>query len=194
MRSAALNHRSLGRREKPDEEPRRSTFFVSELLPGRGGPSSAGGRRDNFRLSSMTVFVQGKMSVNAPTIMVVDDDDDLRTLVEGLLRNAGYAVIGVGSGHEAHPLALKTLPDLIILDIGMPGMDGLTTLWKMRKHDELATVPVIILTAYESYDLRGEAASAGCHTYLTKPFEPVELKALVSKLLPLKQTNHQVRS
>lgn len=115
--------------------------------------------------------------------MVVDDDDDLRTMVEGFLRRAGYVVVGAASGQDAHSLALKTMPALIILDIGMPGMDGLTTLWKMREHDELATVPVIILTAYESYDLRSEAASVGCHTYLTKPFEPVELKALVSQLL-----------
>jgi two-component system, OmpR family, response regulator RpaA len=124
-----------------------------------------------------------QMSFNTRTIMVVDDDDDLRTMVEGLLRRAGYVVVGVASGYEAHPLALQTLPALIILDIGMPGMDGLTTLWKMRKHDELATVPVIILTAYESYDLRGEAASVGCHNYLTKPFEPAALKALVNQLL-----------
>ena len=101
--------------------------------------------------------------------MVVDDDDDLRTMVEEILRRAGYVVICAASGQEAYPLALETLPDLIMMDIGMPEMDGLTTLWKMRKHDELATVPVIILTAYDSYDLRGEAASTGCHSYLTKP-------------------------
>ncbi len=65
----------------------------------------------------------------------------------------------------------------------MPGMDGLATVWQMRKHDELATVPVIIPTAYDSYDLRGEAVSAGSQNYLTKPFEPVELKQLVDKLL-----------
>jgi DNA-binding response OmpR family regulator len=123
------------------------------------------------------------MSFNDRTIMVVDDDDDLRTMVESLLRRAGYHVVGVSSGQDAQPLALKTLPALIIMDIGMPEMDGLTTLWKMREHDELATVPVIILTAYDSYDLRSEAVSTGCHSYLTKPFEPVELKELVNKLL-----------
>ena len=123
------------------------------------------------------------MSLSDRTIMVVDDDDDLRTMVEGLLRRAGYAVVGASTGQEAYPMALETLPDLIMMDIGMPEMDGLTTLWKMRKHDELATVPVIILTAYDSYDLRGEAVSTGCQGYLTKPFEPVELKALVNKLL-----------
>ena len=123
------------------------------------------------------------MSFNDRTIMVVDDDDDLRAMVEQILRKSGYVVVGAASGQDAHPLALKTLPALIIMDIGMPEMDGLTTLWKMRKHDELATVPVIILTAYDSYDLRGEAASTGCNGYLTKPFEPTELKEMVNKLL-----------
>lgn len=115
--------------------------------------------------------------------MVVDDDADLRAIVRELLRRAGYHVVSAGSGPEAYSLALETLPDLIMMDIGMPGMDGLTALWKMRQHDELATVPVIILTAYESYDLRGEAASTGCHVYLTKPFEPMALKQVINELL-----------
>lgn len=123
------------------------------------------------------------MSFSDRTIMVVDDDDDLRMMIEAMLRRAGYVVVGAANGHEAQPLALKTLPALIIMDIGMPETDGLTTLWEMRKHDELSTVPVIILTAYESYDLREEAASAGCQSYLTKPFEPVELKEMVERLL-----------
>lgn len=115
--------------------------------------------------------------------MVVDDDDDLRAIVWEVLRKSGYLVVTAASGREAYSLALKTAPDLIMMDIGMPEMDGLATLWKMRKHEELAKVPVIILTAYDSYDLRGEAASAGCQTYLTKPFEPTELKHLVNRLL-----------
>jgi len=115
--------------------------------------------------------------------MVVDDDDDLRTMVGELLRRAGYVVVSAASGQEAYSLALETLPDLIMMDIGMPGMDGLTTLWEMRQHDELAKVPVIILTAYESYDLRGEAANTGCQAYMTKPFEPIELKQVVTRLL-----------
>lgn len=123
------------------------------------------------------------MSKSDRTIMVVDDDEDLRALVGEFLRKSGYVVIVAASGQDACPLALKTLPSLIIMDIGMPGEDGLTALWEMRKHDELATVPVIILTAYESYDLRGEAASAGCHTYMTKPFEPLELREVVNQLL-----------
>lgn len=124
------------------------------------------------------------MSASDRTILVVDDDDDLRMMVGEFLRRAGYVVTNAASGPEAYSLALQKLPSLIIMDIGMPEMDGLATLWKMRKHEGLATVPVIILTAYDSYDLRGEAASAGCHDFLTKPFEPEELQQLVSRAMP----------
>ena len=123
------------------------------------------------------------MSSSDRTILVVDDDDDLRMLVGELLRQSGYIAIGAASGPEGYALALAKLPSLIIMDIGMPDMDGLATLWQMRKHPGLATVPVIVLTAYDSYDLRGEAASAGCHDYLTKPFEPSDLKQLVDQAM-----------
>jgi CheY-like chemotaxis protein len=117
------------------------------------------------------------------TILIVDDDDDQRTMVAEVLRRAGYVVTNAASGPEACQLALQVLPHLVIMDIGMPEMDGLTTVWKMRKHEELSTVPVIILTAYDSYDLRDEAASAGCCEYLTKPFGPEELQELVNRRL-----------
>ena len=125
--------------------------------------------------------LEGEMSTSESTILVVDDDDDLRTMVGEILRPTGHVVIGAATGQEAYSMAVEKLPSLIIMDIGMPEMDGLSTLWKMRKHEGLATVPVIVLTAYDSYDLRGEAASAGCHEYLTKPFEPEELQELVNR-------------
>ena len=120
---------------------------------------------------------------NDMTIMVVDDDDDVRLLIMSILQVEGYRQIGAASGVEAHQLALEDTPDLILMDIGMPRMDGLTALWKMREHPELAHVPVVIISAYDSYDLRGEAASAGCQGYLTKPIEPADLRAMVKRVL-----------
>lgn len=135
------------------------------------------------------------MDENDRTILVVDDDDDQRTMVGEILRRAGYAVTNAASGQEACQLALRILPHLVIMDIGMPEMDGLTTVWKMRKHEELSTVPVIILTAYDSYDLRGEAASAGCQGYLTKPFELEELQQMVSRAMdPPEPNGHNLPS
>jgi CheY-like chemotaxis protein len=136
----------------------------------------AGGIR--FNLHRMT-----QIDSNDLTILVVDDDEDLRLLVMHLLKGAGYRLIGATSGVQARQRALEDSPDLILMDIGMPGMDGLTALWKMREEPELAHVPVIILTAYDSYDLRAEAASAGCQDYLVKPFDPAELTAMVERVL-----------
>ncbi len=117
------------------------------------------------------------------TIMVVDDDYDVRVMIMSILQIEGYRQIGAASGVEAQQRALEDTPDLILMDIGMPRMDGLTTLWKMREDPELAHVPVIIVSAYDSHDLRAEAASAGCQGYLTKPISHDDLKATVKRVL-----------
>ncbi len=62
-------------------------------------------------------------------------------------------------------------------------MDGLTAFWKIREEPKLAHVPVIIISAYDSYDLRSQAASAGCQGYLIKPIEPADLKAIIKRVL-----------
>ena len=128
-------------------------------------------------------YLMTQIDNNDFTIMVVDDDDDVRLLIMSILQVEGYRQIGAASGVEAHQLALEDTPDLILLDIGMPRMDGLTALWKMRDEPELAHVPVVIISAYDSYDLRGEAASAGCQGYLTKPIDPADLRAMVKQVL-----------
>jgi two-component system cell cycle response regulator DivK len=69
------------------------------------------------------------------------------------------------------------------MDIAMPHVDGLTAVWQMREHPALAEIPVVILSAYDSYDLRAEAASTGCQGYLTKPVEPDQLKTLIKQVL-----------
>jgi len=116
-------------------------------------------------------------------ILVVDDDDDLRSMVEVILRGQGYRVVGAASGAEAFDLVINEAPDLVLMDIGMPDVDGLSTVWRMREDPTLAETPVVIITAYDSYDLRGEAASAGCKSYLTKPFEPDQLREAVRQIL-----------
>ncbi len=119
----------------------------------------------------------------AQTILVVDDDDDIRFLLAELLRREGYCVVEASSGVEAERAALKQIPQLILMDIGMPGLDGLSTVWRMREHPEIANVPVVIVSAYDAYDLRGEAAAQGCKGYLTKPLEVKELRSLVGEIL-----------
>jgi DNA-binding response OmpR family regulator len=119
----------------------------------------------------------------APTIMVVDDNDEVRLLLTQFLWASGYRVIAAESAFEAERLALETIPQLILMDIGMPHVDGLSAIWRMRDHAELANVPVVIISACDSYDLRAEAAGAGCKGYLQKPVGTEELKALMKQVL-----------
>ena len=116
-------------------------------------------------------------------ILVADDDADTRELVSHILQLKNYQVVSVATADEARQQAIREPPDLIVMDIGMPEMDGLTAIWKLRETKTLAEVPIVILSAFDSYDLRAEAASAGCQAYITKPFEVSEFLAIVERLL-----------
>jgi len=118
-----------------------------------------------------------------PKILLVEDNEMNRDMLSRRLQRKGYEVVIAVDGGEGVALAHSQLPDLILMDIGMPRMDGLTALWKMREYPELAHVPVVIISAYDSYDLRGEAASAGCQGYLTKPIDHDDLKAMIKRVL-----------
>jgi CheY-like chemotaxis protein len=124
-----------------------------------------------------------EIAADAPTIMIVDDDDDVRGMIAQFLHSIGYQVIQAENSSEAQRHALESLPELILMDIGMPHVDGLTAVWKMRERPELSEIPVVILSAYDSYDLRAEAASTGCQGYLTKPVEPDHLKTVIYEVL-----------
>ena len=91
--------------------------------------------------------------------------------------------MSVATADEARQRAIKEPPDLIVMDIGMPDMDGLTAIWKLRETKTLAEIPIIILSAFDSYDLRAEAASAGCQAYITKPFEVSDFLAVIERAL-----------
>jgi CheY-like chemotaxis protein len=107
----------------------------------------------------------------APRIMVVDDDDDIRLLLTQFLRSEGYSVVQAATAKEAETNALKHIPQLILMDLSMPGADGLSAIWNIRKQPEIGNVPIIIISAYDAFDLRAEAAAAGCRGYLTKPLD-----------------------
>ncbi|MGI8734302.1 MAG: response regulator [Pyrinomonadaceae bacterium] len=116
-------------------------------------------------------------------VLVVDDDDDIRFLIAKILRDEGYCVCEAASALDAEAAALLQTPDLILMDIGMPEVDGLSAVWRLRERKELQEVPVIIVSAYDSFDLRAEAAAEGCIGYLTKPLDPAVLKFVVSQAL-----------
>ena len=118
-----------------------------------------------------------------PTIMIVDDDDDIRLLLGQLLRSRGYRVTEAATAAEAESNAIKDHPHLILMDLSMPGTDGLSAIWNIRTKPGMATVPVIIVSAHDAFDLRAEAAAAGCYGYLTKPLDTNQLQTAIKSAL-----------
>jgi DNA-binding response OmpR family regulator len=109
-------------------------------------------------------------------ILVVDDDRFLQANLRKLLQREGYTVITASSGEEALEVVLQDKPDLIILDLGLPGADGVTTCRRLRGKN---TLPVIMLTARSDAMDKVVGLEVGADDYLTKPFDPAELVARV---------------
>jgi len=124
------------------------------------------------------------------TILIVDDEKNMRFVVGRALRGAGHDVHEAASGEEALMSFEESLPDMIILDQRMPGMDGITTLTRIRQ--EHPGLPVIMLTAHGNVESAVEAMKAGATDYLTKPFDVEELKLSVEKALRVSKLEQQV--
>jgi DNA-binding response OmpR family regulator len=114
------------------------------------------------------------------TIMVVDDEVRLTSLIESYLSQEGYRVVKAANGHAALFVARKEKPDLIVLDIMMPEMDGYEF---MRQHRKEANTPIILLTARVEDDEKVIGLELGADDYMTKPFRPRELVARVHAVL-----------
>ncbi|MDD2252587.1 MAG: response regulator [Dehalococcoidales bacterium] len=122
-------------------------------------------------------------------ILVADDDEMGRRLIEAMLTPKGYEVIMACDGIEALNIARTENPDLILLDIMMPGMDGYLTLSKIKEDESTASIPVIMVTAV-GYDYNIKLADElGASGYITKPFDLKELRDTVANLL---STNHKL--
>lgn len=120
----------------------------------------------------------------ARTILVVDDFDDTRLMMRLWLVKSGYRVIEAADGVEALKVLRGESPDLIIMDIEMPEMDGLAATRRIREEERLRDVPVVAVSAYGEEHWRARALSAGCNAYVSTPFEPQELSDLIKSLLP----------
>ena len=117
------------------------------------------------------------------TILVADDDPDIQSLVVLRLERSGYRVIRASNGEEALELALAEHPDLAVLDIMMPKLDGCEVTRSLRSHPETADMPVILLTARVQDGDVTRGLAAGATDYVKKPFSPQELGARVASIL-----------
>ena len=117
------------------------------------------------------------------TVLVVEDEEDIRELVSYHLLKEGYQVAGVASGEEALATATAQPPDLILLDLMLPDLDGLTVCQRLRAEPRTKAVPIVMLTAKgEESDIVG-GLNLGANDYVTKPFSPKVLMARVRAVL-----------
>jgi DNA-binding response OmpR family regulator len=121
--------------------------------------------------------------VSDPLVLVADDDEDILLLVTTRLRRDGFDIISARSGDEALALVRERRPALAVLDIGMPGLDGVQVLEEIRGDDDLRAMLVVLLTAKaQESDVR-RGFDAGADAYVKKPFSPADLSARVRDLL-----------
>lgn len=121
--------------------------------------------------------------MSEPLILVADDDDDILLLVTARLRRDGFNVVSASNGEQALALAREHKPTLAVLDIGMPGLDGLEVLAEIRAEEGLRGTLVLLLTAKaQESDVR-RGYESGADAYVKKPFSPTELSTRVRALL-----------
>jgi len=124
---------------------------------------------------------------SAATVLVVDDNQQNREVAEGHLVGAGYRVLQAEGGAEALSLLASRRPDLVMLDVLMPGMDGYETCRRIRALPEVGDTPVLFLTALGDLETHRAAMESGADDFLTKPLNRTELLIRVRSLLRIKQ-------
>ena len=119
----------------------------------------------------------------APRVLVIDDEGPIRLLCRVNLEAAGMVVHEARDGASGVEVARKELPDVILLDVMMPGMDGWEVFGELLKEEQTATIPVVFLTARAELRDQARGLELGGVDYVTKPFDPLELAPLIEDLL-----------
>ena len=117
------------------------------------------------------------------TIMVVEDFEDNRFMMRRLLEMSGYRVVEAVNGEQAVEIARRELPNLILMDLSLPVLDGLAATRRIRQHEELRRVPIIAVSAHDTSDFHADALAAGCNDYVTKPIDFDQLETLLQRLM-----------
>jgi two-component system cell cycle response regulator DivK len=118
------------------------------------------------------------------SILVIEDQEDNRRILRDLLTSAGYEVIEVTTGEEGVTSAETHRPDLILMDIDLPGIDGYEATRRIKANPDLRQIPIIAVTSYALSGDDTKAFEAGCDAYLSKPYSPRELLAKIREYLP----------
>jgi two-component system cell cycle response regulator DivK len=112
-------------------------------------------------------------------ILVVEDQEDNRRILHDLLTNAGYEIVQAENGEEAVKAAAAQRPDLILMDIQLPLLDGYEATRRIKADPALRAIPIIVVTSYALSGDESKARAAGCDAYITKPYSP---RAILAKI------------
>ncbi len=118
------------------------------------------------------------------TVLVVEDDEDIRLAMRFALEELGYRVDEAGNGEEAIEVAWRTCPNIILMDLSLPVLDGLAATRRIRQDPQMKDVPIVAVTAHHESQFRANALAAGCNAYITKPIDFKWLDELMGQLLP----------
>ena len=116
-------------------------------------------------------------------VLVIEDSASVRRLIEVCLRVLGVEVTSASDGVSGLSAVRDQLPDVVVLDIGLPGLDGWEVLKQLREDSETASIKVLILTAHAQPEMADRAEAGGADSFMTKPFRPLDLRVQVEKLL-----------
>lgn len=116
-------------------------------------------------------------------ILVVEDETDSRAILAWLLRQAGYRISETADGQSAVELAVREAPDLILMDISLPGIDGLQAVREIRAALPARSTPIIAMSAYDRHEAREQALDAGCTDYAAKPLDLDKLEKMIARHL-----------
>jgi CheY-like chemotaxis protein len=122
------------------------------------------------------------MSFSGRTVLIADDMEEIRLMLKRAMLMNGYDVIEATNGLEAVEAARQKRPDLVLIDLNMPKMDGLKAIEEIRKI-EGEQVPIVAMTAFDTYGMKEAAIQVGCNEYLSKPLDLTQLERLVRDYL-----------
>jgi len=130
---------------------------------------SSGGRRSEY---------------SRPRVLLVEDSEDNRFMMKRLLEMSGYEVVEAINGEQAVNTAQTMQPDLILMDLSLPRVDGLAATRRIRRLPPLKNVPIVVVSAHDTADFHAEALASGCNEYVTKPIDFGQLELLLKRLVP----------
>jgi len=117
------------------------------------------------------------------SVLLVEDYEDNRLMMKHLLELSGYRVLEATNGAQAIKVAMREIPDLILMDLSLPQVDGLSATRQIRAVPALSDVPIVAVSAHDTADFHAEALASGCNEYVTKPIDFGQLEAVIKSLL-----------